>query len=290
MVHRRQRGGHSRPVIPRAAITAWRGTVPWADDAQIEQDLVLSRALVEIFDEPTIAERLLLRGGTALHKLILSTPARYSEDIDLVQREAGPTGDIINALRGRLDSWLGSPRRDRTSNSVRVTYRFESEALPVRSLRLKVEINTSENFAIFEPEKRRFAVDNPWFRGKAQVGVYHIDELFATKLRALYQRKKGRDLFDLWLALDRALLNGATVVECFQRYMDHGGTPVSRAEFEANLQDKSGDQAFHEDVRRLLAAGVTYEARVAIDVVQRELVARLPGEPWRGRAMEERRP
>jgi len=26
-------------------------------------------------------------------------------------------------------------------------------------------------------------------------------ELVATKLRALYQRRMGRDLFDLWLAL-----------------------------------------------------------------------------------------
>jgi predicted nucleotidyltransferase component of viral defense system len=257
--------------------------VPWADDTQVEQDLVLSRALVEIFDEPTIAERLLLRGGTAFHKLFLSPPARYSEDIDLVQREAGPTGEFINAIRGRLDRWLGRPRRDRASNSVRVTYRFESEAQPVRSLRLKVEINTGEHFAVLEPERRRFAVDNPWFRGKTQVGVYNIDELFATKLRALYQRKKGRDLFDLWFALDRGLLNCAAVVECFGRYMDHGGTPVSRAEFEANLGAKSGDRSFLEEVRQLLAAGVIYESKVAIDVVQRELVARLPGEPWKGR-------
>jgi len=64
------------PLIPRAHITAWRGTVPWADDAQVEQDLVLSRALVEIFNEPAAAAQILLRGGTALHNLLVSPPAR----------------------------------------------------------------------------------------------------------------------------------------------------------------------------------------------------------------------
>jgi hypothetical protein len=147
-------------VIPRAAITAWRSIVPWPDDNQVEQDLVLSRALVEIFHEPVIAEHVLLRGGTAFQKLILESPVRYSEDIDLVQRKVGPSGEMLDAIRGRLDSWLGSPRRDRAPGSVTITYRFESEVQPVRSLRLKIEINTNENFAVFEPERRRFAVDS----------------------------------------------------------------------------------------------------------------------------------
>ena len=33
-------------MIPRAYITAWRATAPWGDEAQVEQDLVLSRVLV----------------------------------------------------------------------------------------------------------------------------------------------------------------------------------------------------------------------------------------------------
>jgi Nucleotidyl transferase AbiEii toxin, Type IV TA system len=45
---------------------------------------VISRALVEIFRHPALADSLALRGGTALSKLQLRPPARYSEDIDLV--------------------------------------------------------------------------------------------------------------------------------------------------------------------------------------------------------------
>jgi predicted nucleotidyltransferase component of viral defense system len=96
-------------MIPRAHITGWRTHAPWSTDAQVEQDLVISRAIVEVFSEPLLAENLAFRGGTALHKLHLTPPARYSEDIDLVQVRAGPIGEIMTALRSQLDSWLGAP-------------------------------------------------------------------------------------------------------------------------------------------------------------------------------------
>ena len=94
-------------MIPQANITAWRQVVPWPDDAQIEQDLALSRAVVEIFADSTLASTVALRGGTALHKLVIQPPFRYSEDIDLVQTEAAPIGAILDALRAQLDPWLG---------------------------------------------------------------------------------------------------------------------------------------------------------------------------------------
>ncbi len=75
-------------MISQAHITAWRETAPWGDDAQVEQDLVLSRAVVEVFAEPGLVDALALRGGTALNKLLIQPPSRYSQDIDLVQVKA----------------------------------------------------------------------------------------------------------------------------------------------------------------------------------------------------------
>jgi predicted nucleotidyltransferase component of viral defense system len=72
-------------VIPRANIMAWRRQAHWSTDAQVEQDLVLSRAIVEIYSGPVLSTPVAFRGGTALHKLHLSPALRYSEDIDLVQ-------------------------------------------------------------------------------------------------------------------------------------------------------------------------------------------------------------
>jgi predicted nucleotidyltransferase component of viral defense system len=269
-------------VIPRAHLAAWRQVVPWADDAQIEQDLVLTRAVVELFGEPLVRDQLVLRGGTALHKLIILPPSRYSEDIDLVQRRPGAIGEVLTSIRGRLDPWLGEPRRRRGPSSVTLVYRFEAETLPAESLRLKIEINTREHFSVLAPRVRSLMVDSRWFHGEARVTLYHLDESLGTKLRALYQRRKGRDLFDLWLALDRGLIDPRAVVHCFRRYMDHAGTPLSRAEFEANLAVKAADRAFLEEVRPLLATGVRYDPEAALGVVRGQLVALLPGEPWRG--------
>ena len=269
-------------MIPRAFITAWRATVPWADDAQVEQDLVLTRAVVEMFTHPAVAEKLVLRGGTAFYKLYSSRPARYSEDIDAVQSSPHPIGEVLDAIRECLDPWLGKPRRRLARDSVSLIYRFESETRPIRPLRLKIEINTREHFSVLDIQNRRLAVRNPWFNGEADVKVFHLDELFGTKLRALYQRKKGRDLFDLWLALDRNLVDPDAVVLCFRRYMEHGGTPVSRAQFESNLAAKVNDRSFLEDVKPLLASGIAYDPAAAYELVRTRLIARLPGSPWKG--------
>ncbi|MCK6531448.1 MAG: nucleotidyl transferase AbiEii/AbiGii toxin family protein [Polyangiaceae bacterium] len=269
-------------MIPRANITAWRAVAPWPSNEQVEQDLVLCRALVAMFSQKVVADRVVFRGGTALHKLFFGAAGRYSEDIDLVQRDAGPIGELIDAIRKALDSWLGSPRFKQGQGRFTLFYRFETSFSPVSTRRLKIEINTREHFAVLATETRPFTVDNPWFSGTAALPVYHLDELLGTKLRALYQRKKGRDLYDLWVALGTRKPRPAFVVECFRRYMDHAGAVVSRAEFEANLAAKLASAVFLEDLRVLVSPEVGYDPTRAAKVVKDELLARLPGEPWKG--------
>lgn len=65
-------------MIPQANITAWRPFAPWADDAQVEQDLVLSRAVVELFSDATLREKIALRGGTAGFSLAFPALPGYS--------------------------------------------------------------------------------------------------------------------------------------------------------------------------------------------------------------------
>ena len=216
-------------MIPRAHVTAWRSQAPWPSDAQVEQDLVISRALVEMFSEPVIAESVAFRGGTALHKLFVQPPGRYSEDIDLVQVEAGPIGAVLDSLRSSLDSWLGEPRRTRAHGRVTLLYRFESTSLPIQRMRLKVEINSREHFSVLGMQQKRFDVQSRWFSGSAALLTYDLDELLGTKLRALYQRKKGRDLFDLWVAQARGKVDSTRVVQCFLEYLGRSGLRVSRA-------------------------------------------------------------
>lgn len=146
-------------MIPQANITAWRALVPWPDDAQVEQDLVLSRALVELFNDPNLAGKIALRGGTALNKLFIQPPSRYSEDIDLVQTQTGPIGTVLDAVRKNLDPWLGAPNRSRAKGGVTLIYRFDSEIAPVRPLRLKIETNTREHFTVYALQHRSLAME-----------------------------------------------------------------------------------------------------------------------------------
>jgi predicted nucleotidyltransferase component of viral defense system len=144
-------------------------------------------------------------------------------------------------------------------------------------MRLKVEINTREHFAVLGPHAVRFQVDSPWFAGETEIATFGIEELLGTKLRALYQRKKGRDLYDLGMALTTLSIDDAQVVACFERYMAHSRSSVARAEFEANLENKLTDRAFVEDVAPLLADPEGYDATQAAKVVLERLISKLPG-------------
>src|SRR5690606_2914044 len=94
-------------MIPAMNIVAWGNVVPWAEQRQVEQDLIISRALVALFSDPELRPQLRFRGGTALNKLHFPEPLRYSEDIDLVRTEAGPIGPVLDRIRGLLEPWLG---------------------------------------------------------------------------------------------------------------------------------------------------------------------------------------
>ena len=270
-------------MIPRDYITAWRAQAPWVQDFQVEQDLTISRALVEIFSHPFLAESLAFRGGTALYKLHLKPPARYSEDIDLVQVNSEPAGPMMSALHEVLDPWLGKPQWKQTEGRITFYYRFDSEDAPPVSLRLKVEINSREHFSVHGFAKEPFAVESRWFAGSSEVTTYELDELLGTKLRALYQRKKGRDLFDLAIALENDAADPARVVAAFSEYMDRGGHHVTRALFEQNIDAKLSDRQFAADIGPLLAPGYRWDMEEAAKAVSARLIALLPGEPWKGK-------
>ena len=266
-------------MIARDFITEWREQAPWITDAQVEQDLVICRALVEIFGAPALSRRLAFRGGTALYKLYLRPAARYSEDIDLVQIAPEPIGETFDAVRATLDPWLGEPRRQLKEGRANLVHRFASEERPSRPLRLKIEINSREHFTEHGHVLHPFEVHSRWWSGRADVVTYSLEELLGTKLRALYQRKKGRDLFDLWYALQSGTADPARVLACFDRYMRESGRHVARDDFQENLAAKLADAVFQADIGPLLRPGVAWDHRRAAETVSKRLIAGLPGPP-----------
>lgn len=270
-------------MIPRDYITEWRAEAPWVENFQVEQDLVISRALVEISSHPVLHKALAFRGGTALYKLHLKRAARYSEDIDLVQTKAEAAGPMMEALRGVLDPWLGKPKWKQTEGRVTFVYRFDSEDMPPIPLKLKVETNTREHFSVYGLKEVPFTISSRWYAGRCDIQSYDLDELLGTKLRALYQRKQGRDLFDLDVALKDSNVDTARIVTTFLKYMDHDGRKVTRAQFEENFALKLRDPQFMADISPLLAPGYEWNPEGAALAVSSRLIEFLPGDPWEGK-------
>lgn len=210
-----------------------------------------------------------------MHKLHLAPASRYSEDLDFVQTTAGPIGSVMDAIRKALDSFLGKPTTKQKQASVMLLYRMASEIPPIVNLRLKIEVNTREHFTVIGFEKRPFEVSSRWFSGRCELTTYDLNELLGTKLRALYQRRKGRDLFDLWFALTRGEAKSHRVVEVFQRYLEASDLTITREKFRRNLFLKMNDHDFLHDTDGLLLPGVVYNPLVAYRFVNDNVLSLL---------------
>jgi len=259
-------------MIPRADITEWRSAGhPWQTDIMVEQDLIISVMLVTLFRDKTIANSLFFRGGTALHKLYLDHPLRYSEDIDLAQPEAAPIGPQFDQIREVLRDRFGKPQRKIGPDSATLTYRLDSEDSPPLPLRIKVEINTREHTQVLPVENKQLDVQSRWFKGRVDVPIYHLDELLATKLRALYQRRKGRDLFDLALALRSLPVDAARLCRVFQHYMKAEGHRITAADFRTNVTAKLNHPGFIGDCSPLVRPGSASDPRKDFELIDRTL-------------------
>ena len=260
-------------MIPMAFVNAWRANAPWSSPDQVEQDLVLSRAIVALFNNPAIAEALAFRGGTVLHILHIPHAFRYSNDRDFVQLAVGPIGPLLKAARQALSPFLADDDVYKIGETMTtLTYRFQAEGVPPVPLKLKIEINTREHFSVHPTIRMPYEMTNPWFAGAADCVTFSLPELIGTKLRALYQRKKGRDLFDISRVLMETTVDVADVVDCFHRYVDHEQHSVTRRIFVDNLAEKRASGIFREDMLPLLAPSVSYDINEAFQLVSNRIV------------------
>lgn len=259
-------------MLPRRYIEEWKEFAPWPEDAQVEQDLVIEKALLELYADPFLQERLAFRGGTALHKLFLKPQVRYSEDIDLVQIKTEPIKDTLTAIRKQLD-FLGKPVVKQKANNNTLVYRFESEIPPVINLRLKIEINCREHFNVLGYKEIEHTIENTWANGSCKLITFEVEEMLGTKLRALYQRKKGRDLFDLYYALSNLELDTSILTSCYKKYMAFSvENPPTQKQFLLNIDKKMQDPDFDGDIYGLLRPGIEYDQNKAYELIKTELI------------------
>lgn len=276
--------------LTRQDVLAHQSEVPWPARYQVEQDLLLCRAMVALFNDPFLESQIAMRGGTVLHKIHLAPASRYSEDIDLVAIGDRPGVHLAAAIKRVLREVLGRPKRSgweklklavrnlaKPSSILRVTYEVPSVIEPGRTLVIDLEANVTER----KPHRPlvELPFDLPFRDGtlSTRIQSFDIHEMLGTKLRALFQRRRGRDLFDLYwaLAAPGAAVDAGRVIDSFRHYMKSEGTEVPRAVFLEQLELRLEDRGFCSDMKPLLRTGLRYDPQEAGRLVRDALLMRL---------------
>ena len=174
-------------------------------------------------------------------------------------------------------AFFEEPRKTQVKgHGAKALYRFTSEYEEIR-LRLKLEINCKEHFNVLDWVDFPFEIDNEWFSGKAFIKTYSINELLGTKLRALYQRSKGRDLFDLDYSRLNMRLNIDEIIHSFKEYtaFSTGNRPPGKKEFLMNIEEKKNNPNFTGDMEALLRPEIEYNQEAAFEWLRNELIEKI---------------
>lgn len=142
-------------------------------------------------------------------------------------------------------------------------------------MKLKIEINTTEHFNALDLHYKKFSIDSSWFSGSCVITTYQLEELMATKLRALFQRRKGRDLFDIFHIFANNLANTEDVIEIFKLYCERGGTPITQKRFLDNMKQKRINSDFQSDMILLLPEGINWDFAQAFEFVQNTIITKI---------------
>jgi len=257
-------------MIFASDITQWSINHPWATRNNIEQDFLLSQAICEIAKDSFLGTELIIRGGTAFHKLFLPKPYRYSEDLDYVRSSAGGIGQIMKELVA-IGERLGYKANSNLAKYPKVFWKTISES--GQPIRIKIEINTYERTPAMPLAVKQYSIDSEYYSTQANVTTFQPEELIATKIRALYQRLKGRDLLDIWLALEILRLDPTIIADVFNTYHPEGFTAELAVK---NLAKKMEDRKFLDDINGLaVLRDIDYYPIAASEMVIEKLLSLL---------------
>jgi len=279
-------------LLTRRDIVAHQSLVPWPNQRQVEQDLLLCQAMIALFSDDFLKGQVAMRGGTLLHKVHLAPASRYSEDIDLVVIGDRPKDHINKAIRRVLADLLGKPKKSiwnsvklavrnavRPSEILQLTYQVPSQADPRgKPLEIVVEANVTERKPHRDIAILSFSHEFRGANASANVNGFDIHEMLGTKMRAMFQRKRGRDLFDLYWAMTNSPVpvELTEIIESFVHYMKQEDTVAERDEFIDILKNHLNDHSFLNDMKPLLRTDIGYDPLEAGDYVIENLLSLLP--------------
>ena len=151
-------------------------------------------------------------------------------------------------------------------------------AAAINPLAIKIEVNVNECQPFRPVQQNGFEFDFRDEHHAVQIVGYELTELLGTKMRALFQRVKGRDIFDLYWALlhSNPAVDTQAVIRSFEHYLRREGAVPRRRDFSQALEEKMAHPGFRQDVVSLLRSDLTFDIDEARNVVQERLLNLLP--------------
>jgi predicted nucleotidyltransferase component of viral defense system len=248
----------------------------WADEKGIpdltlaELDYRLVHALQAIYTDPFLGDRLYLKGGTALNKFYIPNQGRLSVDLDF--NAVGPRERVLEERTQFSQRTMNALAQQDGGYDFTYRWRYDQATVyarytPVTGVaqqRLKVEISFIERFAILGPEEKTLSI--PPSESQVTVNTYRLEELTSTKLRALYGRRKGRDIYDLFHIADLDV-NRAAVRKMVLYYFYRANQIFHYPTFAANVEQKIAKRSFRDDVRGLIRTASSLDWSAACERV-----------------------
>ena len=240
-------------------VRIWSDEIGVSNQLLAELDLHIVSILKEISENDRFNGKLYLKGGTAINKLHLEDLSRLSVDIDLnhigsKQEVLRERADLTNALREVLrskHSYDVSMKRSYEQTTMRADY----SSLSASAQHIKIEISHVERFPILPPVKKRLKLPE----GETSVTTYTLEELLSTKIRAFYDRFKGRDVYDIWAADRRATVDKNALRKMFLYYFYRDRKEFRPKVFYSHLEEAVTKNAIEDDVSGYLKPNIDFQ-------------------------------
>ncbi len=252
------------------AVAEWKSRVFWRDQAKAEKDLLLSRVLADIFRPRSGDFRFVIRGSAALHKLYISPERRrFCERLNLAQLGKASVEQTLEHIEKAMEFIPGKVTRKNNPGWIDLSKDWYSAQNPAHRFMTRVTLDLEGPFCLLDPEFRDWEMSTSWFQGRASIEALRLEELLGIRLLALYRRGHGKDLYDLWAALEEERQpDVARTVEALKGYARSAGVKVNRAAFEKTLAAHLRSMRSYQDLFPLLPLDSPYNPVLAANKVR----------------------
>lgn len=161
--------------------------------------------------------KMAIKGGTGIRKAYIDN-YRFSDDLDFTLIDIRTFKDLKNSIKKAIQdaknasgiSFLDDIKSEEVKNSYVITIYFRILRSTGDPVKIKMDITKKENEEIIQPIHKKNIIHMYSDKLNEQINVYTLEEMFAEKVRSLFERTRPRDLYDVWylnkkMTLDKSL-------------------------------------------------------------------------------------